>query len=53
MSNPSRSELISHWFPQTLDETAIITGRMGWCEDLHARQAGVQLYTWLAEESPE
>ncbi len=30
MSNPSRSELISHWFAETLDEPATITGRMGW-----------------------
>jgi uncharacterized protein (DUF924 family) len=28
MSNPSRSELISHWFAQTLDDPATITGRM-------------------------
>ena len=30
MSNPSRSELISHWFAQTLYEPATITGRMDW-----------------------
>ncbi len=30
MSKPSRSELISHWFAQTLDDPATITGRMGW-----------------------
>ena len=30
MSNPSRSELISHWFAETLDEPATIKGRMGW-----------------------
>lgn len=30
MSNSSWSELISHWFAETLDEPATITGRMGW-----------------------
>ena len=30
MSLPSRSELISHWFGETLDDPASITGRMGW-----------------------
>jgi uncharacterized protein (DUF924 family) len=30
MSSPSRSELISHWFAQTLDDPATIKGRMGW-----------------------
>jgi uncharacterized protein (DUF924 family) len=30
MSKPSWSELISHWFAQTIDDPATITGRMGW-----------------------
>ena len=30
MSNPSRAELISYWFAETLDDPATITGRMGW-----------------------
>jgi hypothetical protein len=41
MSNPSGYELISHWFAQTLDEPATITGRMGWwfsaCKSVLAR----------------
>lgn len=30
MSHSSRSELISYWFAQTLDDPASITGRMDW-----------------------
>ena len=30
MSSPSLSDLIAHWFAETLDEPANITGRMDW-----------------------
>lgn len=66
MSKPSRSELISHWFAQTLDEPATISGRLGWWfsadekrdQEMTDRFSGLveecaagHLYRWL--DSPE
>ena len=52
MSNPSRSELISHWFAQTLDEPATITGRMGWwfSADEKRDQVMADRFSGLVEE---
>jgi len=52
MSNPSRSELISHWFAQTLDEPATITGRMGWwfSADEERDQVMADRFSGLVEE---
>ena len=52
MSNPSRSELISHWFAETLDEPATITGRMGWwfSADDERDQVMADRFSGLVEE---
>ena len=52
MSNPSRSELISHWFAETLDEPATITGRMGWwfSADEERDQIMADRFSGLVEE---
>jgi len=52
MSNPPRSELISHWFAQTLDEPATITGRMGWwfSADEKRDQVMADRFSGLVEE---
>ncbi len=52
MSKPSRSELISHWFAETLDEPATITGRMGWwfSADEERDQIMADRFSGLVEE---
>ena len=52
MSNPSRSELISHWFADTLDEPAAITDRMGWwfSADEERDQIMADRFSGLVEE---
>jgi len=52
MSNPSRSELISHWFAETLDEPATIKGRMGWwfSADEERDQIMADRFSGLVEE---
>ncbi len=52
MSSPSRSELISHWFAETLDDPATITSRMGWwfSVDEERDQVMADRFSGLVEE---
>jgi uncharacterized protein (DUF924 family) len=52
MSSPSWSELISHWFAETIEDPATITGRMGWwfSADEERDQVMTDRFSGLVEE---